>query len=102
MGRRQPGVEGSPPYRAIEGNMDNLDEFLKGSEEPAAEIETPEQAETPEATEAEAPEAVADEPPAKDGPVRDEKGRFAPKGDKEPEASPAPEEVKLDHPALIG
>ena len=82
--------------------MDNLDDFLKGSEEEpvaeAVEAEAPEAVEQPEITET--PE-VAEEPK---GPVRDEKGRFAPKGaaEAEKDASPASEEPKLDHAALIG
>jgi hypothetical protein len=78
--------------------MENLDEFLKGNDEqPVVETETPEVSETP--TEAaETSEQVEDEPK---GPVRDEKGRFAPKGEKE-DASPASEEPRLDHAALIG
>jgi hypothetical protein len=78
--------------------MDNLEEFLQGNNEaPEAEaVETveaqPEVAEQPE-TETEKARA------------RDEKGRFAPKGETpaEPEgASPAPAEPQLDHAALIG
>ena len=66
--------------------MDGLDDFLKGEQQPEAEIETPEVPETPEATEVETPEATVEEPK---GPVRDEKGRFAPKGETEGEP-PAP------------
>lgn len=73
--------------------MDNLEGFFKGPDEApeaAAETPPPEATETPEV--AEQPEA-----PAK---VRDEKGRFAPKGETE-SASPAPE-PPLDHAALLG
>lgn len=80
--------------------MDNLEDFLKGDEAPAAETETPE---TPEpVAEAQAPDAEAEAPK---GPVRDEKGRFAPKGEtpEQPDsASPAQQEPQLDHAALIG
>lgn len=82
--------------------MDNLDEFLKGSEEPVVE-EAPETPEAPIAQE-ETPAEVVEEPK---GQPRDEQGRFAPKGEKQPEepepsVSPTPEEPKLDHAALIG
>lgn len=85
--------------------MDQLDEFLNGSEAPVAEIETPEQPQAIETAEVETPEVTAEEPT---GPVRDEKGRFAPKGENTaaepaPEAaSPAAAETPLDHAALIG
>ena len=82
--------------------MDQLDDFLKGPEAPAAEaVESP-APETPEAVEAEAPEATAEEAR---GPVRDEKGRFAPKGaaeQAEAVESPSTTEPTLDHAALIG
>jgi hypothetical protein len=78
--------------------MENLDEFLKGNDEqPVVEIETPETPETPTET-AETLEQVVDEAKA---PVRDEKGRFAPKGEKE-DVSPTSVEPPLDHAALIG
>lgn len=79
--------------------MDGLEDFLN-TEQPEAEVEAPE---TP-VVEASAPEAVEAEAPS--GPVRDEKGRFASKGETpEPtpeSASPAPQEPALDHAALIG
>lgn len=77
----------------------DLDSILNDSEQPEAEIETPVEPETP--TEPEAtPEPVEEEPK---GPVRDEKGRFAPKGETE-SASPAPvnAEPPLDHAAVLG
>lgn len=77
----------------------DLDSILNDDKQPVQEIETPEVPETP--TEPEAtPEPVAEEPK---GPVRDEKGRFAPKGETE-SASPAPEtaEPPLDHAAVLG
>jgi hypothetical protein len=82
--------------------MDDLDEFLKGNDEqPVVENETPQAPETQAQQEA-TPAEVA-EPEAKaEGPARDEKGRFAPKGEKEPDVSPTSEEPKLDHAALIG
>lgn len=63
-----------------------IDDILN-DREPEAETEQVEAAETPEAPEQ--PE-VAEE--ATEGRVRDEKGRFAPKGDKEEVAPPAPVE----------
>jgi hypothetical protein len=72
--------------------MDEINDFLNGESEAEVVAETPEPEETPEIVEA-------------DGPARDEKGRFAPKGETpaEPEvASPTTEEPKLEHPALIG
>jgi hypothetical protein len=72
--------------------MDEINDFLNGESEAEVVAETPEPEETPEIVEA-------------DGPVRDEKGRFAPKGETpaEPEVvSPTTEEPKLEHPALIG
>jgi hypothetical protein len=76
----------------------DLDSILNDDKQPVQEIETPEVPETP--TEPEAtPEPVAEEPK---GPVRDEKGRFAPKGETE-SASPAPvNEPPLDHAAVLG
>jgi hypothetical protein len=74
--------------------MDGLDDFLKGSEQPVEAIEP----EVTEAIEAPAPEAVEEAP---QGRARDEKGRFAPKGE-EVEASPASEEPKFDHAATLG
>lgn len=70
--------------------MDDLDNFLTGSETdaPEAEAVTPEAEATPEATETAQARA------------RDEKGRFAPKG--ETDAAPAQTEPQLDHAALIG
>ena len=56
--------------------MDELDDFLKGPEAIEETVETPE----PETTEA------AQEPEESAAPVRDEKGRFAPKGEQEPVA----------------
>lgn len=83
--------------------MDNLEDFLKGN---AEQPEAVEETSAPEPTiEAEAPEVTVEEPK---GPVRDEKGRFAPKGEtvaEEPApqvASPATQEPPLDHAALIG
>jgi hypothetical protein len=74
---------------------DELEGFLNTeAEAPTAEVETPGPVDTPEV--AEQPE----ETPS--GPVRDEKGRFAPKGEKEEAASPAAVEAPLDHAALIG
>lgn len=67
--------------------MDDLESFLKGNEQPVAETETPAQPETTAAPEVTS-EPVAEEPK---GPVRDEKGRFAPKGETET-APPAAEE----------
>jgi hypothetical protein len=83
--------------------MDNLEDFLKGpAEQPAREVEPSEQPET-QAAEEIVSEAVTEQP---QGPVRDEKGRFAPKGEtvaEEPQvASPATTEPQLDHAALIG
>jgi hypothetical protein len=76
--------------------MGGLEDFLNSAEQPVEAIETPEAPEIQ--TEAvETPPEVAEEPK---GPVRDEKGRFAPKG--EEGASPAPQEPELDHAALIG
>lgn len=74
--------------------MDNLDDFLKGEDEaPQAEVTT-EAVEAPETAQvAEATEARADRP-------RDEKGRFAPKG--ETVESPSTEEPQFDHAATIG
>lgn len=66
--------------------MGTLDDFLSGGEQPVVAEE--EATETPQAAEAEASEAAAEEPK---GPVRDEKGRFAPKGEQEA-APPAAEE----------
>ena len=64
--------------------MDGVDDFLNG-----AELE-------PEAIEADAPEAEVEAEPEAIAPVRDEKGRFAPKGEQpetpEPSAPPALEE----------
>jgi len=60
--------------------MDDLESFLNGNEQAETQPGTP-------APEAEAPEAVAEGPK---GPVRDDKGRFAPKG--ENAAPPAAEE----------
>jgi hypothetical protein len=74
---------------------EELDNILNGSEEPVAEVETPEP-ETP----AEPDEATPVTDKAE--PVRDEKGRFAPKGETE-SASPAPaNEPPLDHSAILG
>lgn len=76
----------------------DLDSILNGDDQPVQEIETPEAPETqtePEAT----PEPTAEEP---NGPVRDEKGRFAPKGETEG-VSPTPEkEPEFDHKAVLG
>lgn len=78
----------------------DLDSILNGTEQPAQEHETPETPEAQPAAEVETPEAVAEEPK---GPARDDKGRFAPKGETTGE-SPAPEkpEPALDHAALLG
>lgn len=77
--------------------MDNLEEFLQGSNEPEA---------TEAAEAVEAPTEAAETTETAEARARDEKGRFAPKGETpapEPEsASPAPAEPQLDHPALIG
>ena len=77
--------------------MDDLDTFLKGDEAP---VDAPEAVE-PQTVEAPAPETpeVAEAPK---GPVRDEKGRFAPKGEQPEGESPTPAEPPLDHAALIG
>jgi hypothetical protein len=76
--------------------MGGLEDFLNSAEQPVEAIETPEAPEIQ--TEAvETPLEVAEEPK---GPVRDEKGRFAPKGDRGRVASAAGPE--LDHAALIG
>jgi hypothetical protein len=57
--------------------MGGLEDFLNSAEQPVEAIETPEAPEIQ--TEAvETPLEVAEEPK---GPVRDEKGRFAPKGE---------------------
>jgi hypothetical protein len=77
--------------------MDEIDDILNGNDEAEA-VETPQPETQPEAAEAEV---------KTEGPARDEKGRFASKGEKEPEApeaeSPsAKEEPQIDHPALIG
>jgi hypothetical protein len=72
--------------------MGDLDDFLKGSEQPViAETQEPE---TPEVTEQ--PETV-EEPK---GPVRDDKGRFAPKGETEAETPPAEEQPTIPVKAL--
>lgn len=71
---------------------DNLDDFLNN--EPAAEVETPEQ----EAPAAEAAPVETEE--AKAERVRDEKGRFAPKGEKDEAAPPAAEEQGIPVKAL--
>lgn len=76
--------------------MDDLDNFLKSDEAPTVEAEAP----APEATEAPAPEATETVEQTQQR-QRDEKGRFAPKGETE-SASPAPTEATLDHAALIG
>lgn len=81
--------------------MDGLEDFL--NTEPQA--ETPEPVQAEQQTEEQPVEGVVSE-----GPTRDEKGRFAPKGATEtvenaetPQAaSPAAEEPTLDHKALIG
>lgn len=76
----------------------DLDSILNDDEQPVAAVEPAAEPETP--TEPEAtPEPVAEE--AK--PVRDEKGRFAPKGETTGE-SPTPEiaEPALDHAAVLG
>lgn len=82
--------------------MDGLEEFFKkDDEQPAAEIETPQEPET-QAAEEVTSEASTEEPK---GPARDEKGRFAPKGETPETAqveSPATPEPTLDHAALIG
>lgn len=74
--------------------MDNLDDFLKGQEQPEAAVEPAAEPETPTAPEA-TPEPVAEEPK---GPERDEKGRFKPKG--EEAAPPAAEEHAIPVKAL--
>lgn len=75
--------------------MDNLDEFL--SNEPAAETDTQAQPETPaETAETQEPVETAE---AKAERARDEKGRFAPKGEEEA-APPAAEETNVPVKAL--
>ena len=77
----------------------DLDSILNGDEQPEAAVEPVVEPETPAEPEA-TPEPVAEEEPK--GPTRDEKGRFAPKGETE-SASPAPvSEPQLDHAALLG
>jgi len=78
--------------------MDNLDDFLKGESE-ANTVEQPEATEAPAETVETQPEAEAETPKA-DRP-RDEKGRFAPKGETSDE-SPSSQDAPLDHAALIG
>ena len=75
--------------------MDEMEDFLKGETIEAVEVsEVTETTETPEVA----------EPEQSEGRVRDEKGRFAPKGaEKSEEAvSPTATEAPLDHAALIG
>jgi hypothetical protein len=79
--------------------MDNLDEFLNGNE-PEAEAVV---AEAPQVETAEAETESAEAPPVER--PRGPDGKFIPKGEAEtPQevASPAAEEPKLEHPALIG
>lgn len=81
----------------------DLDSVLNGSEPTVAAepIETPAAPEPQPEAVAEAPEPVAEQPET--GQPRDEKGRFAPKGEKEEGASPAPaNEPPLDHAAVLG
>ena len=73
---------------------DELEGFLNTEAEAPEAVDTPEAPETPEVAE------QVEETPS--GPVRDEKGRFAPKGETEEAASPAAVEAPLDHAALIG
>lgn len=87
--------------------MDNLDDFLKGDNEPTAEVETPEAAtpEAPEAAETPQPEAQA-EPEGEKPKVERQRdpatGKFIPKG--EEVESPSTEEPQSTIPesALIG
>lgn len=79
----------------------DLDSILNGDEQPVEAVEPAAEPEAPAEPEA-TPEPTAEEPK---GPVRDEKGRFAPKGAPEGEegASPAPtNEPPLDHAAVLG
>ena len=76
----------------------DLDSILNDDDTPEQVIETPEAPETPAEPEA-TPEPTAEEPK---GPTRDEKGRFASKGEAE-SVSPAPvNEPPLDHAAVLG
>lgn len=76
----------------------DLDSILNGSEQPEAAVEPVAEPETPTVTEA-TPEPVAEQP---SGQPRDEKGRFAPKGENEG-VSPTPvNEPPLDHAAVLG
>jgi hypothetical protein len=77
----------------------DLDSILNDDEQPAAAVEPAAEPEAPAEPEV-TPEPVAEEAKA---PVRDEKGRFAPKGETTGE-SPTPEKAEppLDHAAVLG
>lgn len=77
----------------MEGN--SLDDILNE--------QAPETVETPEAEPVAQPEEPQVAEPEEKAPVRDDKGRFAPKAGETEGLSPEPkDEPKLDHPALLG